>query len=274
MLKLAAGIGLEPIYPGPKPGVLPLDDPAIPILYLENLIFTTNLSFCFIFIIFDKMSQMDEIRINKYLRDKGLASRREADKLVEDGLVFINGRKAENGMMVSEEDKVEIRGKRKKFKYLAYYKPRGLATQDLAGKKSVITEWKKESLYPIGRLDKESEGLLLLTNDGRFAREVLSEDSEYEKEYVVTVNQPLREGIPAIFQSGMQTKALGKLLPAQAKIINKNTLRVILNEGKRHQIRIMLSDLGYTISSLKRVRIGNIKLGDLRPGETRPLQLK
>src|SRR3989344_5570854 len=108
------------------------------------------------------------IRINKYLRDKGLASRREADKLVEDGLVFINGKHAENGMLVNENDKVEVRGKQKESKYLAYYKPKGLATQDLVGKKSVISEWKEEGLYPIGRLDKESEGLLLLTNDGRF----------------------------------------------------------------------------------------------------------
>jgi 23S rRNA pseudouridine2604 synthase len=209
------------------------------------------------------------IRINKYIRDKGLASRREADKLVEGGFVFINGKKAQNGMMVSENDKVEVRKKQKEFQYLAYYKPRGLATQDLPGKKSVITEWKKKDLYPIGRLDKESEGLLILTNDGRFVREVLSEDSKYEKEYIVNVNEPLREGIPDIFRSGMQTKALGKLQPAKAEILNKKTLKVILNEGKRHQIRIMLSDLGYTISSLKRVRIGNIKLGDLKPGESR-----
>lgn len=214
------------------------------------------------------------IRINKYLRDKGLASRREADKLVESGMVFVNGKKAESGMMVIEEDKVEVRGKQKQLKYLAYYKPRGLATQDLKGKKSVITEWEKEGLYPVGRLDKESEGLLLLTNDGLFAREVLSENSKYEKEYIVSVNQPLREGIPAIFKSGMQTKNLGKLLPAKAEIINKTTLRVILNEGKRHQIRVMLSELGYTISSLKRVRIGSVKLGNLKTGETREFKPK
>ena len=118
------------------------------------------------------------IRINKYLRDKGLASRREADKLVEDGLVFINRKKAENGMLVNESDKVEVRGKQKEYQYIAYYKPRGLATQDIKGKKSVISEWADKGLYPIGRLDKESEGLLLLTNDGRFAREVLSEKKD------------------------------------------------------------------------------------------------
>jgi len=213
------------------------------------------------------------IRINKYLRDKGLASRREADKLIESGDVFINGKKAENGMMVKESDKVEVKGKQKEHHYVAYYKPRGLATQDLVGKKSVISEWKDSGLYPIGRLDKESEGLLLLTNDGRFVTEVLSEDSKYEKEYIVTVKEPLRPGVVRIFKSGMETKTLGKLLPAKAKIMNKNTLQVILNEGKRHQIRIMLNELRYTIASLKRIRVGNIKLGNLRPGQTRELKI-
>ncbi|PIR41683.1 MAG: 23S rRNA pseudouridine synthase F [Candidatus Yanofskybacteria bacterium CG10_big_fil_rev_8_21_14_0_10_37_15] len=209
------------------------------------------------------------IRINKYLRDEGFVSRREADKLVESGLVFINGEKAKNGVLVNENDKIDIRGKLKENKYLAFYKPRGLATQDLLGKKSVISEWKKHGLYPIGRLDKESEGLLILTNDGRFARKILSEKSEYEKEYVVTVKEPLRAGIPAIFKSGMQTKTLGKLLPAKAKILNKNTIQIILSEGKRHQIRIMLDELRYTVVSLKRIRIGNIKLDNLKSGQTR-----
>lgn len=217
---------------------------------------------------------MNQVRINKYLRDKGLASRREADKLVKDGQVFVNKKRARIGMMINESDDVVVKGSPKKYQYLAYYKPRGFATQDFAGKTSVITEWKKKGLYPIGRLDKESEGLLILTNDGRLAREVLSENIKYEKEYIVTVKEHLRAGIPAIFESGMQTKSLGKLLPAKAKIISPTTLRVILNEGKRHQIRIMLNDFHYTISSLKRVRIGKIRLGDLKPGQTRPLTPK
>lgn len=214
------------------------------------------------------------IRINKYIRDKGLASRREAEKLVEDGLVLINGKRAENGALVNEKDKVVVKDAKKQYQYLAYYKPAGLATQDFAGRQSVIDEWRDRGLYPVGRLDKESEGLLILTNDGRFAREILSEDSKYEKEYIVTVKEPLRAGIVPIFKSGMQTEGLGKLLPAKAEIVNRTMLRVILNEGKKHQIRVMLNDLHYTIVSLKRVRIGNIKIGTLKSGQTRPLEIK
>lgn len=213
------------------------------------------------------------IRINKYLRDSGLASRREADKLVEDGFVLVNGKHIKNGFMLNKDDKVVVKDRGKKYQYVAYYKPRGLATQDLLGKKSVITEWKDKGLYPIGRLDKESEGLLLLTNDGRFAREVLLEKIKYEKEYMVTVKESLRPGIVKIFQKGMETEALGKLLPVKTKIVNKTTLRMILNEGKKHQIRVMLSDIFYNIVSLKRVRIGNIEIGSLKPGETRELSI-
>ena len=213
------------------------------------------------------------IRINKYLRDKGLASRRESDKLVESGLVFVNGKRAGNGIMVNEKDNVTVKGIKKEYKYLAYYKPRDLPTQDLPGKKSVITEWRSKGLYPIGRLDKSSEGLLLLTNDGRFAKEVLSNSAKYEKEYLITVKEPLRVGVVKIFKSGMDTQALGKLLPAKARIINDSKIQVILNEGKRHQIRVMFNELNYTIATLKRIRVGDIKIENLKPGETRVLDV-
>ncbi len=213
------------------------------------------------------------IRINKYIRDKGLASRREADKLIDKGLVSVNGKVIDKGFVVNEDDKVSLKKDGKNYQYLAYYKPKGIATQDLPGKKSVITEYKEKGLYPIGRLDKESEGLLILTNDGRFAREVLSRKRDYEKEYLVTTKEPLRNGIVKIFESGMKTSNLGSLLPAKTEIINKNKLKIILIEGKRHQIRVMLNDLAYTVMSLKRVRIGNIKLGNLQPGETRKIDV-
>ncbi len=215
------------------------------------------------------------IRINKYLRDKGIASRREADQIIAEGRVFVNGKRAEMGMTVGEQDKVILRGKNKKeYQYLAYYKPRGLATQSQEGSESVIAQWREQGLFPIGRLDKESEGLLILTNDGRLTTKLLSTESKFEKEYIVKVTEKLRKGIPAIFEKGMETEAFGRLLPAKTKIIDSHTLSVILNEGKRHQIRVMLSELGYEVLNLKRIRIGHISLGKLRPEETRRLAPK
>ena len=239
------------------------------------------------------------IRLNKYLRDMGLASRRESDRLIENGHVLVNGKRAELGTMVNEGDDVAVReGAIKEPIYLAYYKPWGIATQGLKSQPSVISEWQPKGLFPVGRLDKESEGLLILTNDGRITSRLLGDNNEtfdpvrdrpaestattasgrsvsngVEKEYIVEVREKLRSGIPAIFEKGMQTD-LGKLLPAKAKILNDHRLDIILHEGKKHQIRVMLSELGYTVTLLKRVRIGNIRLGNLTPGKTRNLTEK
>src|SRR3989344_1207568 len=170
------------------------------------------------------------IRINKYLRDKNIASRRQADQMIAGGRVFVNGKRAEIGMLVGEQDKVTLRGKNEKeCQYLAYYKPRGLATQSQEGSESVIAQWRGRGLFPIGRLDKESEGLLILTNDGRLTTKILSNESKFEKEYIVKVTEKLRKGIPAIFNKGMETKTFGKMLPAKIKIIDSHTLSVILN---------------------------------------------
>lgn len=216
------------------------------------------------------------IRINKYLRDMGWASRREADKLVEAGLVFINGKRADNGVMIEEKDKVTIKenkNAKKELLYFAYYKPKGLPTQDKPKTPSVISQWRDKKVYPIGRLDKESEGLLLLTNDGRFSREVLSDKAEFEKEYHVTTAEPIRHGIAEIFAQGMETDTFGQLKPVKAKLLGKNKMSMILNEGKRHQIRVMLSEMNYSVTSLKRVRIGNYKLGNMKPGESKAIKV-
>jgi len=213
------------------------------------------------------------IRINKYLREQRYAARREADRLIEQGLVTVNGQKATVGMMIKEGDRVVVEDRQKRaYRYLAYYKPRGLATQGPPGSAtSVVTIWAKQGLFPVGRLDRESEGLLLLTNDGRVTTHVLGAESGFEKEYLVSVKEPLKSGLPAIFKKGMVTEALGQLLPAEAKIISDHTVTIILHEGKRHQIRVMLSDLGYTVTQLKRVRVGHIRLGNLLPRQTHTL---
>lgn len=213
------------------------------------------------------------VRINKYLRDKGFASRHEADRLIDAGMVLVNGKKPKQGMMIGEKDVVSVKNN-KQYQYFAYYKPRGLATQDLEGAPSVIKDWKKKGIFPIGRLDKESEGLLILTNDGRLTAKVLGDKEQFEKEYIVKVREPLRSGIPAVFKKGMETEELGKLLPAEAKILSSNVLKVILREGKKHQIRIMLNEVQTTIKELRRVRIGNIHIGTLKPGQIRPLTNK
>lgn len=207
------------------------------------------------------------IRINKYLRDKNIASRREADELVEKGLVMVNKEIVDKGYMVKEEDVVSVKDYEKNYQYFAYYKPRGLPTQDLFGRKSVVTMFKEKGLYPVGRLDKESEGLIFLTNDGRFTRQVLSQKKEFEKEYLVTVREKLQAEVREVFLKGMKSKTFGPLLPARVEIVDDHSLKIVLNEGKRHQIRVMLSELSYTVTSLKRVRIGDVSIGSMKPGE-------
>ncbi|MCR4323307.1 MAG: pseudouridine synthase [Candidatus Azambacteria bacterium] len=212
------------------------------------------------------------IRINKYIRDQGLASRREADELIAAGKILVNGIIAKEGMLINEGDEVTFTEEHAPdYQYYAYYKPQGLATQAPVGRRSVITDWKKRDMFPIGRLDKESEGLLIMTNDRRFTRKILGPDSGVEKEYVVHVRESIRQGIPAIIKKGMDTKTFGKLLPADAHIAGKNVIHIALKEGKRHQIRVMLSELDYTVTSLKRIRIGHVGLGGLRSGEARAL---
>ena len=212
------------------------------------------------------------IRINKYLRDMGLASRRESDRLIENGYVLVNGKKAILGMVVNAGDNVVVNegSKKKELIYLAYYKPWGIATQGLKGQPSVITNWQPKGIFPIGRLDKESEGLLILTNDGRVTSKLLGSEDKFEKEYIVEVREKLRGGIPAIFEKGMHTD-IGDLLPAKARLMTDYRLNIVLREGKKHQIRVMLSELGYTVTLLKRIRIGHIKMGKLEPGKSRPL---
>lgn len=218
---------------------------------------------------------MEPIRINKYLRDKGLCSRREADALIAEGKILVNGKKAVPGMLVSDKDRVELKkGWEKEHVYLAYYKPAGLPTQGEKGEKSVITHFRDQGLYPIGRLDKESEGLLLLTNDGRITESVLGAENKLEKEYVVEVKEKIREGIPAILKKGMKTEALGTLLPAKGNIVGERTMHITLVEGKRHQIRVMLSELGLTVKRLKRIRIGEVGLKGIRAGHSRALDRK
>lgn len=217
------------------------------------------------------------VRLNKYLADQGLASRREADMLITDGKVIVNGQTAVLGQKVSPQDKVELVGRPAPKQYLAYYKGRGIIShspakdeEDIAGR--LKRDYGLSGIYPLGRLDKDSEGLMILTNDGRLTGRLLDPKADHEKEYEVTVNKPVRGAMLKKFRAGINIEG-HQTKPAKA-IANENNLkrfRLILTEGKKHQIRRMCAALGLEVENLKRVRIMNIKLGKLKPNQYRKL---
>ena len=217
------------------------------------------------------------MRINKYLAQKGIASRREADELIEAGKVLVNGQKSLVGQKVSETDTVEILGQTKEKKYLAYYKGRGIITHspsetetDIAMR--LLKDYGISDVSPIGRLDKDSEGLLILSNDGRITGPLLDPESKHDKEYEVLVDKPLNGNILKQIEAGVSIEGY-KTKPAKATLSPKNKLKfnLTLVEGKKHQIRRMLAALGYQVQSLKRVRIINIELGSLKPNQFRKI---
>ncbi len=218
----------------------------------------------------------DSISLNKYISNTGICSRREADTLIEENRVTINGFETQKGNRVYAGDKVRIDGKLLKKKpksiYIALNKPAGIVcTTDKREPNNIIDFMnQKERLFPIGRLDKASQGLIFLTNDGDIVNKILRVGNKHEKEYVVMVNKPITDqfiksmakGVPIL---GTVTKKCKVLR------LRENTFKIILNQGLNRQIRRMCEFLGYRVSRLKRVRIMHIKLGDLRVGEWREL---
>lgn len=219
-----------------------------------------------------------EVRLNKYLADRKLASRREADVLIAEGFVLVNGKKAVIGQKVSEDDVVRLAPDATKAKtYLAYYKGAGIITHspDLKkGEVDIATRLKRDygikNVYPVGRLDKASEGLIILTDDGRITGPLLDPDNDHEKEYEVTVNKPITPRFLKKLAEGVDIEGyLTK--PAMTAKKNEITFRIILTEGKKHQIRRMCVALGWQVQVLKRVRIVNIKLDKLKPNQYRKI---
>lgn len=217
------------------------------------------------------------VRLNKYLAHTGVASRREADELISNGKVKINGKPAEIGQKVEEHDEVEVVGKTKAKSYYAYYKGRGIITHSPGeGEIDIATRLKKDyglsHVSPIGRLDKDSEGLIILSNDGRITGPLLNPASDTEKEYEVTVDKPLTAMFTRVMSSGVDIEGY-TTKPAKVTTNPKNDKRftIVLTEGKKHQIRRMCAALGYQIQNLKRVRIANIELGKLKPNQYRKL---
>ena len=211
------------------------------------------------------------IRLNKYLGDSGLCSRREADRLIAAGKVWVNGTPAGVGSRIYPGDRVvcgekEIT-KEEKLVLIAFHKPRGIeCTTDRRVKENVIDYLNYGSrIFPIGRLDKDSEGLLLMTNDGDIVNKILRARNYHEKEYLVTVNKPVTQE----FLKGMSrgVPILGTVTrPCRTEAVDSNTFRIILTQGLNRQIRRMCEYFGYRVQRLVRVRIMNISLGHLKCG--------
>lgn len=216
------------------------------------------------------------IRINRYLALKGFSTRRGADELIGAGLVRLNGKRAELGDRVaSEADTVEIleSGKSKKeYAYIAYYKPRGIITHSpQEGERSIGEISGFSGMFPVGRLDKASEGLIILTNDGRVTERLLHPRFAHEKEYVVTVRENIGPSVKRLLESGVVSEG-ERLTAKRVAIMGPHMLSVVLTEGKKHQIRRMLSEVRLTVEGLVRTRIIGVYLGALKPGKARPLE--
>lgn len=216
--------------------------------------------------------------VQKYLAQKGICSRREAETLLKEGLIFVNGRKAVPGVPLKPSDQVTLSPKAEKqlsqSVTVAVYKPRGItcsvARTEGANIFDVFPQW--QALNMVGRLDKESEGLLLLSNDGLVTRRLTGSDHEVEKEYEVKVQERVFLGKLQPIVRGMRLSD-GPTLPAQVEVIDKNTFRIVLHEGRNRQIRRMCGELNMMVTSLKRTRIGSLELGRMRPGDWRRLTL-
>ena len=227
------------------------------------------------------MSTTELTRINKYLSEIGFCSRREADKLIEQGRITINGEVPEMGTKISEEDEVRVNGelvpqpKKKKMVYLAFNKPAGIVcTTDTKREKNNIIDYINypTRIFPIGRLDKPSEGLIFLTNDGDIVNKILRARNKHEKEYEVTVHKPVTKEFVQAMSTGVPIldTVTRKCFVKQT---DKKKFKIILTQGLNRQIRRMCEELEYDVKKLKRVRIMNIKL-DIPVGTYRDFTVK
>ncbi len=214
----------------------------------------------------------ESIRLNKYLSDAGVCSRRAADKAIEEGRVLVNGKPAEMGMRIGPDDDVVFDGKPvsnadKKPVLIAYNKPVGIVcTAEKREKNNIIDHINyPERIYPIGRLDKDSNGLILLTNQGDLVNKIMRAANAHEKEYIVTVDKDIDSDFINKMSAGVYLDELEVTTrKCQVEKLSKRTFKIILTQGLNRQIRRMCQMLGYRVRSLKRVRIMNIKLNDLQ----------
>ncbi|MFA7209185.1 MAG: pseudouridine synthase [Parcubacteria group bacterium] len=216
------------------------------------------------------------MRINRYLaKNRGFCSRREADALIKKGIVKINGKMAVLGDRVNENDVVTVdknlKNALKKYEYYAYYKPIGIVTHTPeAGQKDIRQAVDAAAdIFPVGRLDMASHGLIILTNDGRVTGKLLGPEYGHEKEYVVAVNKPIKNQFLKHMRRGIKLEDF-TTKECVVEMLDDHVFKIILTEGKKHQIRRMCTALGYEVLDLKRVRIMNIRPTN-RPGQKRRL---
>jgi 23S rRNA pseudouridine2604 synthase len=219
------------------------------------------------------------MRINKYISESGKTSRRGADRLIEEGRVTINGKRVSIGTQVEPGDDVRVDGNPVRVArnnvYLALNKPVGITSTTEKSVKGNIVDLVNHPLrvFNIGRLDKDSEGLILLTNDGDIVNEILRSENRHEKEYIVSVDKPINPEFLKNMEEGV--KILGtKTLPCKTEQLSKYDFKIILTQGLNRQIRRMCEALGYEVYRLQRIRIMNIHLGNLPPGQWRDLSKK
>lgn len=217
-----------------------------------------------------------EIRLNKFISETGFCSRREADKLIESGRVTVDGIKAVMGTKVKEGANVKVDGKPIKkveeLVYIALNKPVGITCTTEKKVRGNIVDFvnHEKRIFPIGRLDKDSQGLILLTNDGDVVNKILRAGNNHEKEYIVTVDKPIDNKFINDMSNGV--RILGTITKkCIVKKINERTFKIILTQGMNRQIRRMCEALGYNVTKLNRIRIMNIKLGNLKMGSWRNL---
>lgn len=220
----------------------------------------------------------ETVRLNKFLSEKGICSRREADRLVDKGKVMVNGVCAVMGQKVSSADEIVVDGKKVSTKQvkpvlIAVNKPAGIVctTARFEGEKNIVDMVKYPTrIYPIGRLDKESEGLILMTNLGDLANEISKASNSHEKEYVVTVNNQVTESFLDKMRRGMHLEELNAdTMPCVCTKTGNREFHIILKQGLNRQIRRMCAACGYRVETLKRIRIMNIHLGNIPQGNFR-----
>lgn len=227
---------------------------------------------------------MEEIRLNKFLSEAGVCSRREADRMIEEGRITVDGKKAETGMRVRPDQEIKVGKKvismsREEEVLLAVYKPPGvICTTDRREKRNIVDYVGYPTrIYPIGRLDKDSEGLILMTNIGGLVNKMMRAANYHEKEYLVTVHKPVTEAFLERMAKGVRIRKeeKGEVLldamtrPCQVEKLGKYSFRIILTQGLNRQIRRMCEALGYQVTHLKRVRVLNIELKGMHPGTWR-----